>query len=232
LNNSSEQFNQYYFELFDGDNDTCLLELMNFLEIFHLQSIARNQFLLYAHILPEREYYILQFRLHDLINETMDQPCIRDIQLVLTIGTNETNQTVAIDTARDYLEALHLISQRSHSYFDLSLLHVILLFILLSIAIFISIISMKLIFCSSIFRHRKKRGTNPNTLYRLQGPTDTQLPLLDHGPGEQSFTSSSMIPGNQRLTAGENYAEQQQQQVKKGQMVPIENEKNCHLVHM
>jgi len=33
------------------------------------------------------------------------------------------------------------------------------------------------------------------TLYRLQGPTETQLPLLENGPGEHSLTSS-LIDGN------------------------------------
>jgi hypothetical protein len=43
-----------------------------------------------------------------------------------------------------------------------------------------------------------------NKLYRLQGPTDTQLPLLDNGPGEQSFSSSLIISGNKRLSHNEN----------------------------
>jgi len=215
FNNSNEKFNQYYLKLFDGDNDTCLIELLNFNDIFQIELITRNLFLLSAHILPEREYYILKFRLHDLINETIDQSCIRYIQLVLTIGTNETNQTVAIDTAREYLEAIHLISQRSHSYFDLTLLNVILIIIFLSIAILIGLISIKLITHSSNSRHRRKiqnHRSNTNTLYRLQGPTETQLPLLDNGPGEQSLTSSLIIPGNNRLTQNEN---DEQQQVKR-----------------
>jgi hypothetical protein len=133
-NNTSEDSNQYYFDLFDGDNDTCVMELLNFNDIFQLDSIEHNQFLLYANILPEHEYYILKFRLRDLINETNDRSCIRYIQLVITIGTNQTNQTVAIDTARGYLEAIHLSSQRSHSYFHLTLLNVIFILILLSIA--------------------------------------------------------------------------------------------------
>jgi hypothetical protein len=212
LNNSSEKFNQYYFQLFDGDNDTCVIELLNFNEIFQVQLIERNEYILYAHVLPEREYYILQFRLHDVINETIDQTCIRYIQLVLTIGTNETNQTVAIDTAREYLEALHLISQRSHTYFDLTLFNVILILIFLSIAILIGFISIKFIFHrSSNSRHRRKPTNNSNTLYRLQGPTETQLPLLANEPGEQSLTSSLIIPGNNRLIQVENDNDEQKQ---------------------
>ncbi len=223
MNNSNEKFNQFYFELFDGDNDTCLIELLNFNEIFHIESIERNQFLLYAHILPEREYYVLQLRLRDLINDTIDQSCIRYIQLVLTTGTNQTNQTVAIDTAREYLEALHLISQRRHSYFDLTLLNLILIFILLSIAIIIGLISIKIVYLSSNSRHRRKlrnRRNDTNLLYRLQGPTETQLPLLANGPGEQSLTSSFTIAGNNRLNQDENVNhsidndDEQQQQVK------------------
>jgi hypothetical protein len=218
LNNSHEKSNQYPLELFDGDNDTCLIELLNFHDIFQLEIIERNKYILYAHILPEREYYILQFRLHDLINETIDQSCIRYIELVITIGTNETNQTVAIDTAREYLEALHLISQRSHSYFDLTLLNVIFIFILLSIAILIGIISIKFIFHSSNSHHRRKirnHRNDTNTLYRLQGPTETQLPLLANGPGEQSLTSSVIIPGNNRFIQDENNDNDEQQQVKR-----------------
>jgi hypothetical protein len=240
FNNSNEKLNQYYLELFDGDNDTCFIELLNFNTIFQIELITRNLFLLTAHILPEREYYILQFRLHDLINETIDQSCIRYIQLVLTIGTNETNQTVAIDTAREYLEAIHLISQRSHSYFDLTLLNVILIIIFLSIAILIGLISIKLIIHSSNSRrHRHKiqnHRTNTNTLYRLQGPTETQLPLLDNGPGEQSLTSSLIIPGHNRLTQNENddNDDEQQQVKKKEQMVHIQIHVNvvsmCYIV--
>ncbi|CAF1109800.1 unnamed protein product [Adineta steineri] len=207
-NNSSEKLNQFYLDLYDGDNDTCLIELLNFKDIFHIERIDYNEFLLYAHILPEREYYVLQFRLRDLINETIDQSCIRYIELVLTTGTNETNQTVAIDTAREYLDALHFISQHKHSYFDLTLLNVILIFILLSIGIIVGLISIKLIYLSSNSRHRKKLRNHhrhdTNLLYRLQSPTETQLPLLANGPGEQSLTSSLIMTGNNRLIHDEN----------------------------
>lgn len=205
-NSSHHQFNQYIFQLFDGDNDTCILELLNFHEIFQVQSIERNEYILHAHVLPEREYYILQFRLSDQINEAIDQSCIRYIQLVVTIGNNQTNETVALETAREYLEALHLISQRSHSYFDLTLLNFILLFILVSIALLIGFISIKFLFHSSSKKTNRSRPKTSNhrtemthTLYRLQGPTDTQLPLLANGPGEQSLTSSFISPGNNRV---------------------------------
>ncbi|CAF3630949.1 unnamed protein product [Rotaria sp. Silwood1] len=207
FNNSYDDFNQYYLELFDGDNDTCSIELLNFNDIFKIDLIQRNEFLLYAHILPEREYYILQFRLRDLINETIDQSCIRYVQLVLTIGTNQTNQTVAIDTAREYLEALYLISRRSHTYFNLTLLNVIFVIILLSIAIIISLISIKVIYISSNSCHQRKLRKHKNdshTLYRLQGPTETQLPLLDNEPGEISLTSSLNMTGNSKSTQDEN----------------------------
>jgi hypothetical protein len=104
------------------------------------------------------------------------------------------------------LEALHVISIRPYSYFDLTLLNVILLFILLSIAIIIGLIAIKLFFLSSHL-HRRERRTHRNnngTLYRLQGPTETQLPLLDHGPGEQSLTTSLIGSGTYRLTQNEN----------------------------
>jgi hypothetical protein len=219
VNNSSEKFNQYYFDIFDGDNDTCIIELLNFNDIFQVEPMERNQFLLYANILPEHEYYILKFRLRDLINETNDRSCIRYIQLVLTIGTNQTNQTVAIDTAREYLEALHLISRRSHSYFQLTLLNVIFILILLSIAIIIGLISIKLVCFSSTSHHRRNHRNDMNKLYRLQSPTDTQLPLLDNGPGEQSLSSSLIIPGNKRLSQNENVNHSidndEQQQVKR-----------------
>jgi hypothetical protein len=224
VNNSSEKSNQYYLNIYDGDNDTCLIELLNFHDIFQLEEIERNEYLLSAYTLPEREFYILQFRLRDLVNDN-DQPCIQTIQLVVTIGTNETNQTIALDTAREYLEALHLTSKRSHSYFDLTLVNVILLFILLSIAIIISLVAIKLIFfsssssnssssSSSSFRHRRIRqqrklrnngngSTMTGTLYRLQGPTETQLPLLENGPGEHSLTSS-LIDGNIKMNQNDN----------------------------
>ncbi|CAF4121358.1 unnamed protein product, partial [Rotaria magnacalcarata] len=166
----------------------------------------------------EHEFYILQFRLQDLVSID-DQPCIQTIQLVLAIGTNETNQTVALDTAREYLEALRLTSKRSHSYFDLTLLNVILLFVLLSIAIVIALVGMKLVFLppsssssslsSLSLRHQRMRqqrklrsnrngNTTGGTLYCLQGPTETQLPLLENGPGEHSLTSS-LIDGNMKM---------------------------------
>jgi hypothetical protein len=223
LNNSSEKFNQYYLELFDGDNDTCIIELLNFNHIFQVQFIQRNEYILFAHVLPEREYYILQFRVHDVVDDSIDKTCIRHIQLVLTIGTNETNQTVAIDTAREYLEALRLISQRSHTYFDLTLFNVILILIILIIAILIGSVSIKFIFRRSINpRQRRKRTNNSNTLYRLQGPTETQLPLLANGSGEQSLTSSLISPGNNRLMQTENDQDnnnEQQRQVRSTQML-------------
>ncbi|UJR21634.1 hypothetical protein I4U23_024711 [Adineta vaga] len=205
-NNSISKSNQFILDLFDGDNDTCTIELLNFNDIFHIETIERNQFILEAQTLPEREYYILQFRLRDQINETIDQSCIREIELVLTTGTNQTNQTIAMDTAREYLDALHLISQHKHSYFDLTLLNFILIFILLSIAIIIGLISIKLVYLSSNSRHRRKfrnHRNETNLLYRLQGPTDTQLPLLANGPGEQSLTSSLIISPNNRLSQDE-----------------------------
>jgi hypothetical protein len=219
VNNSSEKYNQYYLNIHDGDNDTCLIELLNFNDIFHIEQIERNQFLLHAYVLPEREFYILQIRLRDIVSDN-DQPCIQTIQLVITIGTNETNQTIALDTAREYLEALHLTSKRSHSYFDLTLLNVILLFVLLSIAIIIALVAIKLTFLSSSsspststsssLRHRRRRqqrkansNTTGGTLYRLQGPTETQLPLLENGPGENSLTSS-LTDGNIKILQNEN----------------------------
>ncbi|CAF4677321.1 unnamed protein product [Rotaria sp. Silwood1] len=230
LNNTNENFNQYYLDIYDGDNDTCLIELMNFNDIFRLEQINYNKFLLYAYILPEREFYILEFRLYDLVNDN-DQSCIRTIQLVVAIGTNETNQTLILDTAREYLEALHLTSKRSYSYFDLTLINVILLFVLLSIAIIIALVAVKLLFLSSssssspsssststsssssLRHHRvrqqrklrchRNRNTTSGTLYRLQGPTETQLPLLENGPGEHSLTSS-LIDGNIKILQDEN----------------------------
>ncbi|CAF0976412.1 unnamed protein product [Rotaria sordida] len=228
LNNTNENSNQFYLDIYDGDNDTCLIELINFNDIFRIEKIQYNKFLLYAYILPEREFYILEFRLYDLVNDN-DQSCIQTIQLVLAIGTNETNQTLILDTAREYLEALHLTSKRSHSYFDLTLLNVILLFILLSIAIIIALVAVKLLFLSSSsssslsstssstsssLRHQRIRqqrklrcnrngNTMGGTLYRLQGPTETQLPLLENGPGEHSLTSS-LIDGNIKIAEDEN----------------------------
>jgi len=125
------------------------------------------------------------------------------------------------------LEALHLISKRSHSYFDLTLLNLILIIILLSIAILIGLISIKLIYYSSNSHPRRKlqnHRNDTNTLYRLQGPTETQLPLLDNGPGEQSLTSSLIISGNNRLTQDEN-DEDEQQQVKPTDGTEREKEK-------
>lgn len=255
-NNSSQTSNQYTLDVYDGDNDTCVMELLNFKEMFQLDELEHNQYLLSVLSLPEREFYILQIRLRDLVEDN-DQPCLRTIQLVLTIGTNETNQTIALDTAREYLEALHLTSKRSHSYFDLTLLNVILLFVLLSIAIIIALVAIKLVFLSSSsssstssssssLRHRRLRqqrklrmNGNSNgtggTLYRLQGPTETQLPLLEHGPGDHSLTSS-LIAGNHPLLPRENinhaidddhldggHEENEQKQVsnRKGQLVSL-----------
>ncbi|CAF4520002.1 unnamed protein product [Rotaria socialis] len=227
LYNASQNLNEFYLDIYDGDNDTCLIELLNFNDIFRIESKERNRFLLSAFILPEHEFYILQFRLHDLVSID-DQPCIQTIQLALAIGTNETNQTVTLDTAREYLEALRLTSKRSHSYFDLTLLNVILLFVLLSIAIVIALVGMKLVFLppssssssslsstSSLslrhqrMRQQRKLRSNRNgnatggTLYCLQGPTETQLPLLENGPGEHSLTSS-LIDGNMKMDQDEN----------------------------
>jgi hypothetical protein len=64
---------------------------------------------------------------------------------------------------------------------------------------------------SSNSRHRRKPTNNSNTLYRLQGPTETQLPLLANEPGEQSLTSSLIIPGNNRLIQVENDNDEQKQ---------------------
>lgn len=108
------------------------------------------------------------------------------------------------------MEAIHLISQRRHSYFDLTLINVILIIIFLSIAILIGLISLKLITRikkQKISSHRH----NTNTLYRLQGPTETQLPLLANETGEQSLTSSLILPGNNCLIKDENNDEQQEQ---------------------
>ena len=214
-NHSHESVNQYKFQLFDGDNDTCILELLNFNDIFQLQSLEHNEYVLRAHVQPEREYYILQFRLSDLINQAIDQACIRSIQLAMTIGNNQSNVTVALETAREYLEALHLISQRSYSYFDLTLVNVILLFILLSIALLIGFFAIKFLFHSSSKTRRTSnhRTETNNTIYRLQGPTDTQLPLLANGPGEQSLTSSFISPGNNRVMPDPNVEQEEQQQV-------------------
>lgn len=220
FNNSNEKFNHYDLKLSDGDNDTCVIELLNFNDIFKIKIIERNHYLLYAYALPESEYYVLQFRLHDLVDETLDQSCIQHIQLVLTIGTNQTNQTVAIDTAREYLEALHLISQRTYSYFHLTLMNIILVFILLSILMIITLIFIKLIYISSKSRQQRKmrrQKNNMHTLYRLQGPTETQLPLLDNGPGEQSITSSLNVAEMNKSSREENmnhaidYDDEQQQ---------------------
>ncbi|CAF5119407.1 unnamed protein product, partial [Rotaria magnacalcarata] len=98
FNNSYGKYNHYYLELFDGDNDTCSIDLLNFSDMFKIEFIKRNLYLLYATVLPEREYYILKFRIQDLTNETFDRSCVRFTQLVLTIGTNETNETIAIDS--------------------------------------------------------------------------------------------------------------------------------------
>ena len=43
------------------------------------------------------------------------------------------------------------------------------------------------------------------TLYRLQGPTETQLPLLENGPGEHSLTSS-LIDGNTKQNDNINHS--------------------------
>lgn len=219
-NSTANLTNLYSLEIVDGDNDTCTIDLLNFHDIFELEEVERNRFLLYASTMPEREYYILQLRLSDVVDES-DQPCVRTIQLVLTIGTNETNQTQALDTAREYLEALHLTSKRSHSYFDLTLLNVILLFVLLSIGIIIALAAVKLIFLSSSsasstssvssLRHRRRpaprklraAGAASATLYRLQGPTETQLPLLENEPGDHSLTSS-LIDGNSKSLPTDN----------------------------
>ena len=207
LNNSNEKFNQYYLQLIDGDNDTCSIKLLNFNNIFQIDSIERNQFLLYAQILPEREYYVLKFRLQDHVNKTIDQPCIQYTHLILTTGTNKTNQTAAIDAAREYLEALDLASHHSHSYFNLTSVSVLFVFILLIMAIMLGFISFKLIFFSLNSHQQRKPRKNKNdihTLYRLQSPTETQLPLLDNGSGEHSFTSSLNIAGNKKLIQNKN----------------------------
>lgn len=222
LNNTSSDSNQFYLDITDGDNDTCVIELLNFNDIFRVEQIERNRYLLSAYILPEHEFYILQLRLRDLVSSE-DEPCIQTIQLALAIGTNETNQSLALDTAHEYLEALRLTSKRSHSYFDLTLLNVILLFVLLCIAIVIALVAMKLVLLppsssssssSSSLRHQRMRqqrklrsnrngNTTGGTLYCLQGPTETQLPLLENGPGEHSLTSS-LIDGNTKMAQDEN----------------------------
>jgi len=223
-NSTEQQSNQFSLDIYDGDNDTCVLQLLNFNEIFQIEQIERNKYILSALIVPEREFYILDFRLRDLVNEN-DQSCIQTIQLVMTIGSNETNQTVALDTAREYLEALRLTSKRSHSYFDLTLLNVILLFVLLSIGIIIALVAVKLVFLSSSSSrsssssnhhhrrsHQQRKLRENGTLYCLQGPTETQLPLLENEPGEHSL-SSSVIDGNTRTSVNDD--EQKQVETKK-----------------
>jgi hypothetical protein len=42
-------------------------------------------------------------------------------------------------------------------------------------------------------------STTGGTLYRLQGPTETQLPLLENGPGDHSLTSSLIVGNNNML---------------------------------
>jgi len=191
LNNS---LNQYDFHLFDGDHDSCRIDLLNFQHLFQLEQISSNFYRFIVHHLPEREYYILQFRLYDLINQTNDdESCQKDLQLILTIGTNQTNQTWAIETAREYFDALHLISKRHYSYFDLTILNVIIFIVFLSIAIVIALISLKFISSTKNTSQQTHRTANKyqesTTLYRLQGPTETQLPLLANEPIEQSFNS-------------------------------------------
>jgi hypothetical protein len=80
------------------------------------------------------------------------------------------------------------------------------------------LVAVKLVFLSSpssrssssasALHHRRRRqqrklNGNGSTLYRLQGPTETQLPLLENGPGENSLTSS-LTDGNIKILQNEN----------------------------
>ncbi|CAF4077286.1 unnamed protein product, partial [Rotaria magnacalcarata] len=93
------------------------------------------------------------------------------------------------------------------SHFNLTVFNIIFVFVFLSIAIIIGVILIKLIYLSShscYQRKGRKHRKNTHTLYRLQGPTETQLPLLDNGSGEHSLTSSLNIPGNRKSTMNRN----------------------------
>lgn len=162
--------NRFDLELIDGDNDTCQMELINFRDVFRLEQVERNHYRFFALRSLDREYYLLQFRLYDLIENANDHSCIRTIESLLTTGNNETNETMAIEHARDYFLALQAIGRRSSSSFHWSLFHLILLFIFFLLALLIGLFAMKF-FCSL-----SKRS---DQLYRYQGQRETQLPLLD-----------------------------------------------------
>lgn len=169
--NTDQEENSFDFEIFDGDNDTCQMELMNFRSSFRLEKILRNRFRLFAREKLVREYYRLEFQLYDLIDENNDdQTCLRTIEFLLTTGSNETNRSLAIEIAREYFFALKTIERRSSSSFHLTLINLILLFVVFLVALLVSFLALKWIF------HRKKRS---NQLYRFQCQTETQFPLLD-----------------------------------------------------
>ena len=187
--NNDRKKNSYLMDLFDGDNDSCHVELLNFQDVLRLQLIARNQYLLDVYQHPEREYYIVQLRLSDLINDTNDRSCIRDIQLILTTGNNETNQTMAIALAEEYLQSLQFTNRYKHSSFQLMIINMILISLIFVMAIFSALIAMK-IFCS-LSKRSHSIDSQTRTIYRFQGPTETQLPLLDQESPEQMLMMNS-----------------------------------------
>jgi hypothetical protein len=199
---NNPSLNSFFIELIDGDNDTCTIDLLNFHELLRLELIEHNHYRLDVYGILEREYYIVQLRLQDVVNETTDQSCIRYMQYILMTGNNRTNQTMAIDIARDYLQALQFVQQHRYSSFHLTLIHIICIVCFCSLILcFLTLITMKIV-CYATKPTENEQRTR--TIYRCQGSNDTQLPLLDH----QSVESSLIVRTRHQCDASDQHQQQ------------------------
>lgn len=182
----------FRFDLFDGDNDLCQMELLNHQDMFHLESKSFNRYELFIDQYPQREHYLVEFRLEDVINKTNDHACIRHIELIISVVNNQTNQTAASLLADEYFQTVQnqkKINQENDSSFQLMIINVILICLMFFMAIFSTLIGIK-IFCSLSKQQHSTDDSNTN-LYHCQAHTETRLPLLDQEPNEQLLMMNS-----------------------------------------
>ncbi|CAF0953706.1 unnamed protein product [Didymodactylos carnosus] len=199
-------------ELTDGDNDTCEMILLNFNDLFKIEKLARNIFNLKAIAIPYNELYELDIKLRDIVIDG-DKSCEKRVKIIVAIGNNQTNQSQVYEIAQQYLETIRLRDlheSRQRSYFDLTLVNIIGLFIILCFLIILILIVIRIGLATTRrkstryhIHHHKDHPNRIGTLYRLQQEqTETQLPLLANNGGEHSLTSSLIVKntnGNENI---------------------------------